>query len=228
MELEQEEPSSERAIRNFKALNKEKLFPVLKDPELTEEDKKSIEDLYSEIGLAKRLARIEARAIALRLGGKTAAATLLPKLAPVLAALATQLSVGESGLGIGLAIAGVPFTGLLTALMFMLCIAQIGPMPVLLGAAGWAFYNDSTGWAWARNSPFRFYKQNQFEGGIASPAIVHWPAGLTTKPGALDATPGSVIAKAERISRPSAVRMGMFCRLGSLLLKRPVTATACA
>ncbi|HCO95458.1 MAG TPA: arylsulfatase, partial [Phycisphaerales bacterium] len=42
---------------------------------------------------------------------------------------------------------------------------------------------DSTGWAWARNSPFRYYKQNQFEGGIATPAIVHWPAGLQTAPG---------------------------------------------
>jgi GTP diphosphokinase / guanosine-3',5'-bis(diphosphate) 3'-diphosphatase len=40
--------------------------------------------LYSEIGLAKRLAQVEARAIALHLGGKTAAAMLLPKLAPVL------------------------------------------------------------------------------------------------------------------------------------------------
>jgi energy-converting hydrogenase Eha subunit A len=29
--------------------------------------------------------------------------------------------------GLGLALAGVPFAGLLTALMFMLCIAQIGP-----------------------------------------------------------------------------------------------------
>jgi arylsulfatase A-like enzyme len=41
---------------------------------------------------------------------------------------------------------------------------------------------DSTGWAWARNSPFRYYKQNQFEGGIATPAIVHWPDGLKTLP----------------------------------------------
>ena len=49
--------------------------------------------------------------------------------------------------GLGVALAGVPFATLLSALMFMLCIAQIGPIPVLLGAAGWAFYNDSTGWA---------------------------------------------------------------------------------
>lgn len=39
-------------------------------------------------------------------------------------------------------------------------------------------WDDSTGWAWARHSPFRIYKQNQFEGGISSPAILHWPAGL--------------------------------------------------
>ena len=49
--------------------------------------------------------------------------------------------------GLGVALAGVPFATLLSALMFMLCIAQIGPIPVLLGAAGWAFYNDNTGWA---------------------------------------------------------------------------------
>ena len=49
--------------------------------------------------------------------------------------------------GLGVALAGVPFSALLTALMFMLCIAQVGPMPVLLGAAGWAFYEGSTGWA---------------------------------------------------------------------------------
>jgi arylsulfatase len=45
-------------------------------------------------------------------------------------------------------------------------------------------WSDSTGWAWARNTPFRYYKQNQFEGGISTPAIVHWPAGLKTSPGA--------------------------------------------
>ena len=46
-------------------------------------------------------------------------------------------------------------------------------------------WSDSTGWAWARNAPFRLYKQNQFEGGICTPAIVHWPAGLKTRPGSV-------------------------------------------
>ena len=44
---------------------------------------------------------------------------------------------------------------------------------------------DGTGWAWARNAPFRFYKQNQFEGGISTPGIIHWPAGLKTEPGSI-------------------------------------------
>jgi predicted PurR-regulated permease PerM len=48
--------------------------------------------------------------------------------------------------GVGLAVAGVPLAGLLTALMFMLCIAQIGPLLVLVPAAVWAFADDRAGW----------------------------------------------------------------------------------
>jgi predicted PurR-regulated permease PerM len=48
--------------------------------------------------------------------------------------------------GLGLALAGVPFAGLLSALVFMLCIAQLGPLPVLLPVIVWLFWNDRTGW----------------------------------------------------------------------------------
>ena len=48
--------------------------------------------------------------------------------------------------GIGLAIAGVPFAAMLTALMFMLALAQIGPVPVLLGGLAWLWWQGSTGW----------------------------------------------------------------------------------
>ncbi|WZU47884.1 arylsulfatase [Stieleria varia] len=58
------------------------------------------------------------------------------------------------------------------------------------GSVSWS---DSTGWAWARNTPFRFYKQNQFEGGISSPAIVHWPAGIKVAPGSIVRTPAHLI-----------------------------------
>lgn len=49
--------------------------------------------------------------------------------------------------GLGLALAGVPFAGPLTALMLVLCIAQIGPVPVLLVACGWLWWSGETGWA---------------------------------------------------------------------------------
>lgn len=49
--------------------------------------------------------------------------------------------------GVGLAIAGVPFGGLLTALMFMLCIAQIGPFPVLISAISWMYWSGDATWA---------------------------------------------------------------------------------
>ncbi len=55
----------------------------------------------------------------------------------------------------------------------------------IIPTSGGVSMGDSTGWAWARNSPFRYYKQNQFEGGIATPAIVHWPDGLKTKAGSI-------------------------------------------
>jgi predicted PurR-regulated permease PerM len=49
--------------------------------------------------------------------------------------------------GFGLVIAGVPFASVLCALMFMLCIAQIGPALVLLPAVIWMFASDDLGWA---------------------------------------------------------------------------------
>ncbi|MEJ6830970.1 MAG: sulfatase-like hydrolase/transferase, partial [Akkermansiaceae bacterium] len=58
---------------------------------------------------------------------------------------------------------------------------------------GNTFFGDSTGWSWARNSPFRYYKQNQYEGGISTPAIVHWPKGLKTKKGAIVHEPAHLI-----------------------------------
>jgi arylsulfatase len=54
-------------------------------------------------------------------------------------------------------------------------------------------WSDSTGWAWARNAPFRYYKQNQYEGGIATPSIVHWPAGMKAAAGSLSSQPAHLI-----------------------------------
>jgi len=47
--------------------------------------------------------------------------------------------------GIGLAIAGIPYAGLLTAVVFMLCIAQIGPILVMIPAVIWLYATGSPG-----------------------------------------------------------------------------------
>jgi len=40
-------------------------------------------------------------------------------------------------------------------------------------------------WANAQNTPLRRYKMNVHNGGACTPAIMHWPGGLRTKPGAI-------------------------------------------
>lgn len=48
--------------------------------------------------------------------------------------------------GIGLAIARVPFSAVLTAVMFMLAIAQVGPLLVLIPSVVWLYWKGSTAW----------------------------------------------------------------------------------
>ncbi len=48
--------------------------------------------------------------------------------------------------GAGLTIAGVPATALLTAVTFMLCLAQLGPALVLVPAVIWLYMSGSTLW----------------------------------------------------------------------------------
>jgi predicted PurR-regulated permease PerM len=49
--------------------------------------------------------------------------------------------------GLGLALVGVPAVPLLTALMFLLALAQIGVIPVLLPAVIWLYWSGQIGWA---------------------------------------------------------------------------------
>jgi len=84
-----------------------------------------------------------------RLGGEQGEATV--KLAGE-AIRGVALGVGVTAVvqsvlgGIGLAIAGVPYAGLLTVVMFMFCLAQLGPIVVLAPATAWLFWSDNTGW----------------------------------------------------------------------------------
>ncbi len=55
------------------------------------------------------------------------------------------------------------------------------------------FHSVGSGWANAGNTPWRMYKHFNHEGGIASPGIVHWPAGLTVKAGSINHEPAHLI-----------------------------------
>ncbi len=56
-----------------------------------------------------------------------------------------------------------------------------------------SYWTYDTGWAHLGNTPFRFYKQNSHEGGISSPAILHWPAGMRADAGSFDSQPAHLI-----------------------------------
>ncbi|WP_421094475.1 AI-2E family transporter YdiK, partial [Serratia fonticola] len=48
--------------------------------------------------------------------------------------------------GIGLAVAGIPAATLLSVLMFVFCVAQLGPLLVLIPAIIWLYWTGDTTW----------------------------------------------------------------------------------
>ncbi len=48
--------------------------------------------------------------------------------------------------GLVLVLSGIPAAGILTALLFILCLAQVGPAPVLVPAAIWLFWTGQPVW----------------------------------------------------------------------------------
>jgi len=56
---------------------------------------------------------------------------------------------------------------------------------------GWSS-SSGRGWANLSNAPFRMYKRYTHEGGVATPLIVHWPAGLKDR-NKLRHAPGHII-----------------------------------
>jgi arylsulfatase len=56
-----------------------------------------------------------------------------------------------------------------------------------------SYWTYDASWAHACNTPFRLYKQNQHEGGISSPLVVHWPDGIKAKRGSITNQPAHLI-----------------------------------
>ena len=71
-------------------------------------------------------------------------------------------------------------------------ILHVGDAIENMGSAA-TFHSLGSGWANASNTPWRLYKHFNHEGGIASPGIIHWPAGLKLPPGSIHHTPAHII-----------------------------------
>jgi predicted PurR-regulated permease PerM len=91
-------------------------------------------------------------AFARRVGGERAAGAIVLAGQSIrgvaLGVVVTALAQSLLG-GIGLAIAGVPLVPLLTAVMFLCAVAQIGAVPVMACAVVWLYAHDSSGWGTA-------------------------------------------------------------------------------
>jgi len=68
---------------------------------------------------------------------------------------------------------------------------QIGNDPAVMPGGEETYQSYGVPWANLSNTPFREYKHWVHEGGIATPLIVHWPAGITEK-GTMRGQPGQL------------------------------------
>jgi arylsulfatase A-like enzyme len=60
-----------------------------------------------------------------------------------------------------------------------------------MGGPG-TYHSYGSGWANASNTPWRLYKHYAHEGGISTPLVAHWPAGLKRQ-GEIDRRPGHIV-----------------------------------
>jgi predicted PurR-regulated permease PerM len=97
-------------------------------------------------------AALGVRAFATRLAGPRGDAAVIlagQSVQSVALGVVVTALVQTALVGLGLWVAGVPHPGLLTAIVFVLCIAQLGPFPVLIPAIIWMFAHASGVWATA-------------------------------------------------------------------------------
>ncbi|XBC39481.1 MAG: AI-2E family transporter YdiK [Buchnera aphidicola (Nurudea shiraii)] len=89
------------------------------------------------------------RHFALRLGSRSGDAVVLlagqAVRAVALGVVVTALVQGMLG-GIGLAISGIPYSSLLMMLIIIFCLIQLGPLPILVPAIVWLYWNSDTTW----------------------------------------------------------------------------------
>ena len=92
------------------------------------------------------------RAFASRLAGERGDAAVIlagQSVQSVALGVVVTALVQTTLVGLGFFVAGIPHPGLLTAIVFVLCIAQVGPILVLIPAVIWMYSHASGVWATA-------------------------------------------------------------------------------
>ena len=78
-------------------------------------------------------------------GGRRSASPLKPS-APWRWASCSRRSLNPRSRRSVSSIAGIPFAAVLTAVIFILSLAQLGPLPVMAPAVGWLDWSGASGW----------------------------------------------------------------------------------
>src|SRR5688572_8618929 len=104
-----------------------------------------------------------------------------------------------------------------------------------MGSPG-TYHSFGSGWANASNTPWRMYKHYSHEGGISTPLIVHWPAGIRRR-NVIENTPAHLIdlmptiveasgaSYPQRLGMRSILPMAGMSLMAALRGRRPPTRT---
>lgn len=70
---------------------------------------------------------------------------------------------------------------------------QIGSDPAVMPGDETTYQGVGRSWANVSNTPFRHFKSWPYDGGLSTPLIVHWPAGVTARGGVIRSQVGHVV-----------------------------------
>jgi predicted PurR-regulated permease PerM len=78
--------------------------------------------------------------------GESAARLAAAAVRAVALGIVVTATIQSALVALGFAVVGMPYAAILTAVSFLLAVAQIGPLPVLIGAVIWVYSTQGAGW----------------------------------------------------------------------------------
>ena len=78
--------------------------------------------------------------------GERAARLAAAAVRAVALGIVVTATIQSALVALGFAVVGMPYAAILTAVSFLLAVAQIGPLPVLIGAVIWVYSTQGAGW----------------------------------------------------------------------------------